>query len=97
MPPKSCRTLADVHDDVEDFPGGDADELALRMLNLVVQSAQHIARRARVVVLNEVGIHADIFHEPASIKALVEKAALIAKYFWFNDQDAGKFGLDQVH
>ena len=47
------RAPAQIDDDVEDLAGDDAHELALRVLDLVVQSAQHAAPRARVVVLHE--------------------------------------------
>ena len=47
-----------------------------------------------MIVLYEGGIYAGLFNEPAPVETLVEKAALIAKYFWFNDQDAGKSSFD---
>jgi hypothetical protein len=49
------RALADIDRHVEHRAGGGAHQLALRLLDLVMQAAQHAFRRARVVVLHELG------------------------------------------
>ena len=51
--PKFGEPSANVDRDVEHLALRDAAQLGLRMLQLVVQSAQHAARRVRVIVLHE--------------------------------------------
>ena len=52
--PNVRRAAPQVDRDVEHLAGDRAHQLSLRVLDLVVQAAQHAAPRARVVVLHEV-------------------------------------------
>ena len=76
--PKVGELRAQVDRDVEHFAGDDAHELALRVLDLVVEAAQHAAPRARVVVLHERRVEPGR-RERARVPALEEEAALVAE------------------
>ena len=56
MPTEGRRRAPQVDGDVEHRAFDHAHELALRVLDLVVQAAQHAAVRSRVVVLHELDV-----------------------------------------
>jgi hypothetical protein len=87
--PERGRGLAHVDADVEHASGHDADEFSLRPPDLVVQAAQHVAARARVVVLDERDIGADGVAEVACVEAHQQEAALVAEHLRPEDQDIG--------
>ena len=68
------RADANIHRDVEHFALHHAAQLGLRIAELVVQAAQHPARRARMIVLHELVLDAGArqhvlaigFHEEAA-------------------------------
>ena len=50
---ESGRTAPEIDRDVVDFSAQTADELSLRLLDLVMQTAYHVPVRERLIVLNE--------------------------------------------
>jgi hypothetical protein len=67
------RAFADVHRHVEHGPLHHAHQLALRLLDLVVQAAQHAFAAAAVVVLHELVVGARGLVEGALVEALEKK------------------------
>ncbi|MNY83766.1 hypothetical protein D3C86_2267700 [compost metagenome] len=61
-----------------------------------MQTAQHTARRARMVVLHEGQGDAGLA-VALDLKGLDEEAALIAKHLRLDDQHARQCGFDDVH
>ena len=94
---ESRRTLADIHRDIEHRALHHAHQFALRMLDLIVQSAQHVLRGARVVVLHEIDIAAGQLGKPAPVETFKKESSVIAEYFGFDDQQVGDGGMDQLH
>lgn len=80
------RAFAQVDGDIEYFAGSDAHQLALRLLDLIVQAAQHALGRLGVVVLYEVAGDAGQFAKVSLIKTFIEKASIIAKYGGLENQ-----------
>ena len=91
------RAAANVHGHVQHFTGGDADQFALSVFQLVVQAAQYAFLRAGMVVLHESGVQAGCFFESLGVEAFIEEAALITKYLGLDDQNTGQVGDDYVH
>ena len=91
------RRFAQVDGHVEDAAAGDPHELALGLLDLVVQAAQHTLAGAGVVVLHEVRCEAGGILEGLGVVAFHEEATGIAEDLGFEDQEAGDGGLDDVH
>ena len=65
---KSGRTTPEIDRDVVDFSAQTADELSLRLLDLVMQTAYHVLVRERLVVLNK-GAHNAHFRQNALVVA----------------------------
>ena len=80
MLPKGRRAAANVHHDIEYRALHHAYQFALRVLDLVVQAAQHVFGRARMVVLHEIYIAASQFGEFAPVEAFKKETAVIAEY-----------------
>jgi hypothetical protein len=66
------------------------------MAYLVVQPAQHAARRARMVVLHEVDVEAS-FAKRAPVPALEEESTLVAEHARLDDEHVGDRGGDDAH
>lgn len=73
---------AQVYGYVEDFALDDADELALGVLDLVMETAEDAFRGAGVVVLNEGDGSADGVFEGPLVEAFEEEAARVAENIW---------------
>src|SRR5205085_7485204 len=69
--------------------GDDPDELPLRVLDLVVQPAQNASRRARVIVLHEVGVDPDVRKRPAVI-TFEKKPARVAENARLDQKHVGE-------
>src|SRR5258708_40305877 len=54
--PERRRAAPDIDSDIKHRPSDDPNQLALRLLDLVVQAAQNVARRAAVIVLYELHV-----------------------------------------
>ena len=91
------RGLAQVDGHVEDAAAGDPHELALGLLDLVVQAAQYALAGAGVVVLHEVRREAGGVLEGLGVEALHEEAAGVAEDFRFEDQQVRDRGRDHFH
>src|SRR5262249_52636359 len=83
--------------DVEHGPGYDANQLALWLLNLIVQPAQHAFRGTRMIVLYKRVGDARNLSQPPLVVAFKEESALVSEYFRFKDQESRDFSLDDVH
>lgn len=77
------RAAAYVDRDVIDLAGTDAHQLALGLLQLIVQAAQHAARGARMVVLYEFAGYPGGFGKAPCVETLVEEAAFVTEYLGF--------------
>src|SRR5690606_11311529 len=95
-PAAGRRIGIDVHSHVVHGAAADADQLALRTAALEMQAAQHALAGAGVVVLDE--RQADACLTVAlGLEGFEEEAAVIAEYFWLDDQYAGQRGFDDLH
>jgi hypothetical protein len=100
--PRSGQAIAssgsDVDSDVEDHAARHTHQLALRMRRLLpVQAAQHAARRARMVVLDEGDPLAGRGHERLLVVALEEEAARVAEHLGLDDEHAFDRGGSGLH
>lgn len=57
---------------IENFTDNNSNELSLRISDLVMQAAQDVARRSRMVVLNECAIQSCCRFEISRIEALIK-------------------------
>ena len=89
------RTHPQIDCDVEDAANGAANKLELGLRRaLVVNSAQHTAGRAAMVILHKVDVQAQ-GGEPILSIALVEEAPRVAKSARLEDDDALERGSSQ--
>src|SRR5207253_10059596 len=77
--PERRRASPHINRDVVRLARYDPDQLALRVLDLIMQSAQHVPRRAGVIILNELGIDPGLGKRPA-IVAFEKKAPRICEH-----------------
>lgn len=90
------RPAPDVDGDVVHLAFEHAHELALRMRPLVMQAAQHAARRARNVRLDEMPVDA-CFPVLRVVEALVEETTGVAEHLRFDHDATGEGGFDELH
>src|SRR6185369_1269402 len=90
------RASPDVHHNVQHFTLNNTAEFRLRMLYLVVQPAESMANRSRVIILDETISYADL-RELELVITLEEKAALVLEHQWLDHADAGKRCLNTFH
>jgi hypothetical protein len=62
-----------------------------------MQTAQNAARRARVIILYEIGCKPGELLKLSLIEALEEEASRIAKYLGLDDQDIRYIGTNDIH
>ena len=91
------RTATNIHRHIEYRARHYTHQLTLRLLNLIMQAAQHALCRARVVVLYEVDIQTRGFMEGFTVITFEEKTTRIAKHFGFDDQYFGNGCRYYVH
>lgn len=85
--PEAGRMATHVDGDIEHRTTDHAHQLALGLLNLIVQAPQHPPAAAAVVVLHEFDVaQARGFGERTCVVALGEEAPRIAKHPGFKDQ-----------
>src|SRR5207253_10795857 len=72
-------------------------QLALGAHQLVVDTAQHVAERARVVVLHEISVDSGCLAKILRIEAFEEKAARVLQHLRFEDQHAVQGGRLDFH
>src|SRR5438552_2773135 len=90
------RAAPDIHRHIENLPGDDADELALRPADLVVQPAQHALLRARVIVLNEVRTDSRALELPL-VPAFEEESARVAEHSGLKEEHIGESCRNDLH
>src|SRR4030088_3850527 len=88
---KGCRATAQVNSYIKDFALGNPDQFPLRLFHLVVQTAQNVPVRARVIVLYK-ALNDSAFRHGTLVVALEEKTALVAKHSRLQHKDAGQRG-----
>jgi len=87
----------EVHRHVEDLAAGAADQLALRLLHLIVQPPQHAGSRSRVIVLDEFCRQPRV-RELTPLEALSKKPALVAvDTELYQDQAVDRQPFDTLH
>jgi hypothetical protein len=77
---------AEVHGDVPDMAGEDADELALGLAELIVQATEYAFDRERLVILNELGGETGC-GKGRLIEYFCEPAATISETLGLNESD----------
>ena len=85
---------AAVHGHVEHLALGHAHQLALRVVLLEVQAAQHTAGGAALVVLHELLIDAG-FGKLILLVGLHKVTAVVAEHLRLNDHNTGDLGLSK--
>ena len=94
---KGWRAFSNINDDVEDLAGDDTDQLSLRLFDLVMQAPQNVFRGAGMIVLHERRAQPGLLLEEAKVEAFEEEATVVTEHFWFDDQDLGEGGVDDLH
>ena len=89
------RVAAQVDGDVEDRAARAADQLRLARLGLEVEAAQGALRRARVVVLDELDVDAELGPGVAAV-GLDHEAALVAVDLGLEQDDAVELRLQPL-
>ena len=79
--------MAQIHGHVEDLAGDDPDQLALRILLLIMQAPEHAPAGHGLIVLNEDHIQACLMHV-VQIVGLHEIAAAVSEYGRLDDHQA---------
>jgi hypothetical protein len=83
------RTLANIHSDIQNSALNHRDEFRLRLGKfLVMQSAQDVLARARVIVLNK-HINNAARHKLTVFVVFLKKAARVTAYLWLHEDDFG--------
>src|SRR5260221_10526708 len=91
------RALADIHRDIEHLAGDHAYQLALRLLELIMQAAQHALGAFGMVVLHKIDIEAGSLCKDLAIERFKEEAALVAKYLGLDQQYLRNGGWRGLH
>ena len=89
--------LAQIHCHVEHRAAGDPHQLALGLLDLIVQTPQHAFARAGVVVLHEVRAQPGGVVEDLGVVTFHEEATGVAEHLGFEDQQVRDRSLDDFH
>jgi hypothetical protein len=89
---KGGGAFADVHRHIKHGAAHHAHQLALGLLQLVVQATQHALGAAAVVVLNKVHIQAGDLLEVLLVEAFKKEASAVAEHFGLEDQNVGDVG-----
>jgi hypothetical protein len=87
---------AEVDRDVEDFSAETANELSLRLLNLVMETTHHVPPGKGLIVLNEAAGDAEFCQNPF-IVAFEKRPAVIFENVGFNDLDVCNRGRNCLH
>src|SRR5215467_10354308 len=74
-----------------------ANELPLRLPDLIMQAAQHAARGTGVVILNELNVQFDLVPECLRVPSFQEKAAFVSEYKRFQEENIGDFCTSHLH
>ena len=94
---KGRRTLANVHRHINHRAAHHPHQLALGLLDLIVQPPQHALRTAAVVVLHKWVVGASGFVEGFLVETFKEKASSVTKHLGFDDDDFWNGGANDVH
>ena len=87
--------MPDVYGDIEGFAFQDAAQLGLRMLQLIMKTAQRPFPGTRVVILNEAIVDAQL-GEPRAMVGLYEKSASIPQDLRTQLPDAWERGIESL-
>ena len=87
--------MPDVYGDIEGFAFQDAAQLGLRMLQLIMKTAQRPFPGTRVVILNEAIVDAQL-GEPRAMVGLYEKSASIPQDLRTQLPDAWERGFESL-
>ena len=96
-PAKGGRRLAQIHRHIKNTAARHAHQLALGLLDLIVQATQHTLARTRMVVLHKVHMAAHGLVKHLLVKALKEKAARISEHLGFKNEHVRNRGLNGLH
>ena len=84
--PERRRAFPDVDGNVKNHALHHTYQLALRVLDLIMQAAQHVFGRARVVVLNEIDVAPDNLGKLAAVEALEKEPAFVTEHLGFDHE-----------
>src|SRR5581483_8275790 len=93
---KTRRTTPQVNEHVQDFSADNSHQLALRLSDLVMQSAQDRALRIGMIVLYELSVNAKFF-EHLQVVTFEKKSPVILEHLWFENERTVKHLLDNFH
>src|SRR5581483_3540163 len=94
--PETGRTTPQVNEHVQHFSADDSYQLALRLLNLIMQPAQDGALRVGMIVLNELAANAKLL-EDLKVITFEKKSPIILEYFRFQYERTIKDLLENFH
>ena len=75
-----------IYGHIKYFTARHADKFALRVIDLIVHSAQYTFFTLTLIVLNKAHIQPCHRVEVELIKTLVKETPVVLEYFWFQDQ-----------
>lgn len=96
MAAEGRRRFSDIHHHVENLANHSADQLALWLVDLVMETSQHPPGRPRMAVLNEACIDARR-GKVTRIPTLVEESAIIAEYPGLDQKHVRNGGRQELH
>ena len=95
--PEGGGALADIHRHIKYRPAHHAHQLALGLLDLIMQAAQHALGAAAVVVLHKVQVQAGGMVEGFLVEAFEEETTGVAEHFGFDDEYVWNGGGGDFH
>lgn len=95
--PEGRGILTDIDHNVEHCPAHYPDQLALRLLYLVVQATEDPFGGARVVILLELDASARVLSKCVLVEAFKKKASRISKNLGFDNEDIRNFRWRSLH
>ena len=91
------RGAAEIDGNIKDFAADDADQFALRILDLEMQAAEDAFDGAGVIVLDELRGETGGGCELAEVEGFEKKSAGVAEDFGLKQEHVGDIGGDDVH
>src|SRR5690554_3692240 len=85
--PERGGGFAQIHGHIKNLTRSDAHQLSLWLLDLIVQTTQHVFGAAAVIVLHKTDRTADGSLESLLVEAFEEEAAFVPKHFGFDQKD----------
>src|SRR5438034_7664061 len=94
---ESRRRFSKVNGDIEDAPIDDANKFPLALAQLIVEAAENVAPRARMVVLHKNRIETDGAAKLFRVPAFHVEAPFVLEHLRLADQDLGNRRPSHLH